>query len=368
MPGLLIVGMHHGAGEADVALAAAETLGAEPVSLLEEPAASPLIAARHRGETLDPQDLIGMIAAAGEDVVVSLGGGLLAPVTPRYSVRDLAADVGLPVVLAARIGRDAVALLRLGAEACRGAGLAVAAFVLTGWPADPDRVQLDERALLGEISGKVPTAALGDPRGWDPRAWIQTTPAPEAGQAVVAAGVVEAALDPYDEWEMTPTGDPRSTPRPRIMEAMLDIIAAEGPMRATRAYALYNRASGGKKLTTTARAPLSSAVHWLGQEKKIVLVGRDEIPWQDDDIVRLPDTPAVRVRELGPRTLEEVPLDEIAELMRRLRSARGISGENDLKRAVLSTYGLIRMTAKADEYLGLAYGLMAGAADSPPGE
>ena len=38
---------------------------------------------------------------------------------------------------------------------------------------------------------------------------------------------------------------------------MLEIVAAEGPIVATRAYALYNRASGGKKLTTTARAPLS---------------------------------------------------------------------------------------------------------------
>ena len=363
MPGLLIVGMHHGAREADVALAAAEALGAEPVSLLDEPAASPLVAARHRGDSLDPQDLIGMVAAAGEDVVVSLGGGLLAPITPRYSVRDLAVDIGLPVVLAARVGPDAVALLRLGSEACRGAGLAVAAVVLTGWPDTPDRLQLDERRLLEEVAGKVPAAALGDARGWDPGRWVGAGAAPEAGQAVVASGVVEAALDPYDQWEMTATGDPRSTPRPRIMEAMLEIIAAEGPMRASRAYALYNRASGGKKLTTIARAPLSSAVHWLAQERKVLLTRHEDIPWQDDDLVRLPDTPAVRVRELGPRTLEEVPLDEIAELMRRLRSARGISGENDLKRAVLSTYGLIRMTAKADEYLGLAYGLMAGDAD-----
>lgn len=360
MAGLLIVGMVHAAEEAEVALAAAEALGAEPVPLLGGGRGSPLTAARHAGETLDPEGLVGIVAESGEDVVVSLSGGLLAPITPRYTVRNLASDIGLPVVLAAPAGPDAVSLLRLGAEACRGAGLAVAALVLTGWPQEPDRVQLDERRLLEELAGRVPVAALGDPRGWDPESWLGTSAAPETGQAVVAASRLEAALDPYDEWEATPTGDPRTTPRPRIMEAMLSIIAAEGPLRATRAYALYNRASGGKKLTSTARTPLSSAVHWLGQERKIVLVGHDQIPWQDDDILRLPDTPAVRVRELGPRTLEEVPLDEIAELMRRIRSARGIAGENDLKRAVLSTYGLVRMTAKADEYLGLAYGLMAG--------
>jgi hypothetical protein len=355
MPGLLIVGVVHGAGEADVALAAAEALDGEPVTLLEGEVSSPITGARHRGYTLDPQEMIGQIAAAGEDVVVSVGGGLLASITPRYTVRDLAVDVGLPVVLAAPIGPDSVALLRLAAEACRGAGLGVAALVLTGWPADPDRVQLDERSLLEELSGRLPVAALGDPRGWDPGAWLQTTAQPETGQPVVAASRLEAALDDYDEWEPFPTGDPRTTPRPRIMEAMLAIIGAEGPMRASRAFALYNRASGGKKLTTVARVPLSSAIHWLGQEKKIVT---SEPDGQEDQILRLPDTPAVRVRALGPRTLEEVPLDEVAELMRRLRSARGIGGEGDLKRAVLDTYGLIRMTAKADEYLGLAYGLL----------
>jgi hypothetical protein len=60
------------------------------------------------------------------------------------------------------------------------------------------------------------------------------------------------------------------------------------------------------------------------------------------------------VRELGPRTLEEVPLDEIAELMRRL----GTSDEAALKRGVLQAYGLVRLTQRADEYLGLAVGLL----------
>ena len=74
--------------------------------------------------------------------------------------------------------------------------------------------------------------------------------------------------------------------------------------------------------------------------------------------MRMPDQPAVRVRELGPRTLEEVPLDEIAELMRRLRDSRGARGDAELKRGVLQTYGLVRLTTRADEYLGHALGLM----------
>jgi hypothetical protein len=168
---------------------------------------------------------------------------------------------------------------------------------------------------------------------------------------------VPVSLDPNEAWEESPTGDPRGTPRAEIMRVILEIVAAEGPMRASRAYSLYNKASGGKKLTSVARAPLSSAVYWLAQEHRVLLTRKDEIPWQDDDLVRLPDTPAVRVRELGPRTLEEVPLDEIAELAARLRSARGIGEPTALKRAILDTYGLKRLTGRADEYLGLALDL-----------
>jgi hypothetical protein len=95
----------------------------------------------------------------------------------------------------------------------------------------------------------------------------------------------------------------------------------------------------------------------LAQEHRLVLTRKDDIPWQDDDLVRLPDTPAVRVRELGPRELIEVPLDEIAELANRLRTARGTDDPTELKRAILDTYGLKRLTARADEYLGLALDL-----------
>src|SRR3712207_9463965 len=88
------------------------------------------------------------------------------------------------------------------------------------------------------------------------------------------------------------------------MEALLEIIATEGPMLASRAYALYNRAAGGKKLTSVARAPLSNAVYHLAREGKVALTRADEIPWQNDEVVRLPDAPPVVVRELGPRSEE----------------------------------------------------------------
>jgi hypothetical protein len=208
---------------------------------------------------------------------------------------------------------------------------------------------IEERALL-ERQARIPV--LADASRWPVGEWSAATVDQRPAERVT--------LEPYTGWDARSVGDPRSTPRASIMDAMLEIVGAEGPMTATRAYSLYNRASGGRKLTSVARAPLSSSIYWLAQERKVVLLRGDDIPWQDDDVVRMPDSPAVRVRELGPRALEEVPLDEIAELVRRLRSAGGARGATEAKRAVLNAYGLVRLTSRADEYLGLALGLADG--------
>jgi dethiobiotin synthetase len=372
MQGVVIVGT----GELDAAAAVCEALGsahafvaaatgpgakqkvaplAEASERVFETAASPLVAARHVGVELRRDALLEAAAAAGEGggepVVVVTSGGLLAPLAERYSNRDFARELGLPVVIATEPSPDMLAGTLLAIEGARGAGLAVPAVIIANWPETPNRVLLDERQLLEDLA-RTPVFTAID--ATTVATWFEATASPQA------TAEARVTLEPYDAWEAQPTGDPRATPRQQIMQTMLEIVGAEGPMTASRAYALYNRASGGKKLTTVARAPLSSSVYWLAQERKVVLVRKEEIPWQDDDVVRMPDSPAVRVRELGPRSLEEVPLDEIAELIRRLRASRGNLDATATKRAVLDAYGLVRLTSKADEYLGLALDLADG--------
>ncbi|HEY0631364.1 MAG TPA: dethiobiotin synthase [Thermoleophilaceae bacterium] len=331
---------------------ASGTPAGELAERLYDAAAPPVVAARLAGTTLSPEALLAAARRAGEGagvLVVATSGGLIAPITERYSNRDLARELGLPVVLAAPAGEGMAAHALLTLESALGSGLAVAAIVIAGWPETPGRVLLEERELL-ERSASVPvlTAAAA---GLPVEEWLA---------ASVDAAPAQVTLEPYAAWESRPVGDPRATPRASIMEAMLEIVGTEGPMTASRAYSLYNRASGGRKLTSVARAPLSSSIYWLAQERRVVLVRKDDIPWQDDDVVRMPDSPAVRVRELGPRALEEVPLDEIAELIRRLRSAGSAREPAEAKRAVLSAYGLVRLTSRADDYLGLALGLADG--------
>jgi hypothetical protein len=351
MQGLAIIGTSPGAAETEVANALVSTGPGRQVF-----EAGALVAARLAGSELDPDRLIADARRAGEGaelLVVATSGGLMAPLTERYSNRDLARELGLPLVLAVPAGEGMVGPALLALESALGSGLPVGGIVIAGWPDPPSRVLLEERALL-ERMARIPVLADASRSPVDE--WVRATGVEKAPEARVA-------LEPYTAWEARPVGDPRATPRASIMEAMLEIVAAEGPMTATRAYALYNRASGGRKLTSVARAPLSSSVYWLAQERKVVLVRKDDIPWQDDDLVRMPDSPAVRVRELGPRALEEVPLDEIAELVRRLRAASSARGADEAKRAILNAYGLVRLTSRADEYLGLALGLADG--DAP---
>jgi len=339
MPGLLVVGTGPGAD----AWGVAEATGLRVEAV--HPAGgegSPLTAARHAGVALDPAEVVAR-ASGSEAVAVWAEGGPLAPLTPRYAVRDLASELGLLVLLAVPAGSESVGLARLGAAAVRGAGLPLAGVVVTGWPDPPTRALLDDRRLLAELEDATVLVHPAD-EPWPVDEWLAfestgaappaPAPAGPAWLAGPAAGPV--ALEPYRAWPARAVGDPRGTPRPEIMAALLEIVGAEGPMLASRAYALYNRASGGRKLTTVARAPLASALHWLAQERRVVLA--------EDETVRLPDSPAVAVRALGPRTLEEVPLDEIAALMDRL-------GGRDPKRAVLDAYGLRRLTTRADAYL-----------------
>jgi dethiobiotin synthetase len=121
------------------------------------PPASPHLAAQLAGEEIDPGRLreAARAAAAGADVLVCEGvGGLLVPLSPRYSVRDLAADLGLPLVVAAFPGLGTINHTLLTIEAARAAGLEVAAVVLTPWPERPSMIEESNRetiAALGEV-------------------------------------------------------------------------------------------------------------------------------------------------------------------------------------------------------------------------
>ncbi|MCW2968361.1 MAG: nuclear transport factor 2 family protein [Solirubrobacteraceae bacterium] len=197
------------------------------------------------------------------------------------------------------------------------------------------------------------TIVLRDGLIW--RETVGTIPAVGGGPAAGTGSAPAVELEPYRAWEPRPVPDPRTAGRDALMPAVMEIVEAEGPVLAGRAFGLYTRAAGGKKLTGAAKAPLTGATWRLKIAERLEIGREGATTIENDDVLRALGSPPIRVRALGPRTLEEVPLDEVAALMDRLCEAGAI----DLKRAVLDTYGLIRLTARADQYLEQALELAA---------
>lgn len=135
------------------------------------PAVSPHLAGELSGRELALPELAGGIAAAarpGAVLVVEGVGGLLVPLGPGFDVRDLAREIGLPLLVAGRPGLGTINHTLLTLEAARAARLEVVGVVLTPWPARPDTVarsNLKTIERLGEVEvGKLAMVAEPTPQ------------------------------------------------------------------------------------------------------------------------------------------------------------------------------------------------------------
>jgi len=137
------------------------------------PPVSPHLGAALAGDTIEPARLVRVANAAAEDadqLVCEGVGGLLVPLTLGYLVRDLARELGLPVVIAAAPGLGTINHTLLTIEASRAVGLAVSLVVLTPWPRDPSAVERSNRDAIERLGGvrvePLPALDLGVPASW----------------------------------------------------------------------------------------------------------------------------------------------------------------------------------------------------------
>jgi dethiobiotin synthetase len=137
------------------------------------PPASPHLAAALAGEEIEPERLwsAARTAAEGAEVLVCEGvGGLLVPLSPTYLVRDLAADLGYPLVVVASPGLGTINRTLLTLEAAPTAGLEVAAVVLNPWPEEPTEIELSNRETIADLADApvhtLPRIDLADAESW----------------------------------------------------------------------------------------------------------------------------------------------------------------------------------------------------------
>ncbi|MFT7721394.1 MAG: dethiobiotin synthase [Roseateles sp.] len=134
-----------------------------------EPCA-PHIAARLEGRAIDRGALLAAIRATAENADLALVegvGGFRVPLTDSWDTADLAADLGLPVLLVVGLRLGCINHALLTAEAVRARGLALA-----GWVAntvDPHQAHVADN--LAALRAGLQTPCLGHlPRLADPLA------------------------------------------------------------------------------------------------------------------------------------------------------------------------------------------------------
>jgi dethiobiotin synthetase len=127
------------------------------------PPVSPHLAARLAGvRVLRGRLVAGALRAAtdADALIVEGVGGLAVPLDDDYVVRDLAKDLGLPLVIVGRPGLGTISHTLLTLEYARSAGLPIAGVVLTNWPDEPSVMEVSNRETI-EAIGQVAVTTLG---------------------------------------------------------------------------------------------------------------------------------------------------------------------------------------------------------------
>jgi dethiobiotin synthetase len=147
----------------------ASTAGMDPKALAPlryGPAVSPHLAAELAGERIDPEriataakEALRTADAQGSALIVEGVGGLLVPLAESLTVRDLAAQLGLPLLIAAAPGLGTINHTLLTLQAARAAGIDVCAVVLTPWPVQPSAMEESNRETIARL-GDVEVAIL----------------------------------------------------------------------------------------------------------------------------------------------------------------------------------------------------------------
>jgi very-short-patch-repair endonuclease len=179
------------------------------------------------------------------------------------------------------------------------------------------------------------------------------TPAePDATAAVVEARPVATTkgLEPFVAWQPRRLPDPHTARLADLIGGLREIVAAEGPIVARRAYELYIRSTGGQRVGKALKHTLNRAAADAVRHGILDQIDNGE-PGQVDKTLYMPKTAAVVMRTRGDRDLEDIPETEVAALAAQILAHYEWMEDEPLKRRLLDSYERSRLTANASAFL-----------------
>ncbi|NDD13592.1 MAG: hypothetical protein EB072_13330 [Betaproteobacteria bacterium] len=187
---------------------------------------------------------------------------------------------------------------------------------------------------------------------------LETVPLDEPnGEKDHSAVNTKTVLAEYVGFRGPPCHDPRTSRREQIAEGLKSIVLAEGPVQVKRAFDIYLRSCGIKRMGQELRDSLLRAITFLKQTDTI---SSHKYISEDDslnEIIWLRGTPSEVLRKRGDRSLEEIPLGELFAISHLVAKSSNTSiGSEEHLRTILAWLDLKRLTSNAENILKEAIG------------
>ncbi|MEQ1897626.1 MAG: AAA domain-containing protein [Vicinamibacterales bacterium] len=151
----------------------------------------------------------------------------------------------------------------------------------------------------------------------------------------------------YVEYTGIPGNDPRTVTLPRVSEGLVRIVEVEGPVVAKRAYDIYLRGCGIKRMSHELKSTMNKALAHAIREQLLVSANEAGERGLLFSVVRVTGSPSIKLRTRGARSFEEIPPSELQVVARYLLDRHGVpSGSDEHLRAVLECFDLKRLTTQ----------------------
>jgi hypothetical protein len=151
----------------------------------------------------------------------------------------------------------------------------------------------------------------------------------------------------YTEYSGPAWSDPRGVSKNAVSEGIVRIVEVEGPVFAKRVYDLYLRGCGIRRMGHDLKKIMNKALaHAIRQGR---LMSENELGERDLalSVIRMANSPPIKLRNRGPRSLEEIPPSEIQVVATYMAIRQGLShGSDQHLRAVLEFFDLKRLTSQ----------------------
>lgn len=131
-----------------------------------------------------------------------------------------------------------------------------------------------------------------------------------AATETTPAVTAQVDLAPYQEWAERPVKPIEQASASEVLNTLVEIVTAEGPMNAEWAYRRYVKASGKERLGSNVKTTLNRIMYDAVRRGQLLQI-EDNAVGQIGRTVYAPGSDPVVVRELGPRALDDVPRSEV---------------------------------------------------------